>query len=293
MNSSDPFARFNNAVDALLGQVSNPVAFAALPLSIPQTKTKERRAPGRSLPSPEEPESPNDDMFTSFCFVQPANGANRSDSPAFLPRGHSDRSCSITPQDATQSTKTVEELLLENAELKSNLDQLAVQFQKMVNVQNKDRETLKHSILDLRRDIQRTSARRDVSMSLMSLPTAAAQAHPPLPLNNARALELEKELDALKQEVLTFREISMGCRVLEGAKNVHLLKQLHVTRLNAAKYKSRYDQLRDAIKKKKAGKEIGNQEASPSETVGSKPSQPANQAHPKEEQQAASDTAVG
>jgi hypothetical protein len=175
MNSSDPFARFNRAIDGLLTQVSAPVAFAAMPLSVPRATELRKPIPSSSKTklgalsarlssrvrcrrcTEDKVEAPG--IGESFFIVSPAApSTSTTDQPAFLPKS---RLASSTPPSSTSlaSNKTMEELTMENAHLKQSLDSLSQRFSKLLGDQRRERETLKHSILSLKTDIRKESDR--------------------------------------------------------------------------------------------------------------------------------------
>lgn len=63
-------------------------------------------------------------------------------------------STSRASSDPPASTKSIEELTLENASLKSTVDELASQLHSVLRSNQKEKAQLKESVLDLGRDLQ-------------------------------------------------------------------------------------------------------------------------------------------
>ena len=142
-------------------------------------------------------------------------------------------------------SKTVEELTLENESLKTALDALALKHQKLREEQFKEKEVIRDSIADLGREMKREAAwgRRktladsegkfQVSHLLIRHPDQkflAVKRLAELEAEAKRIPELENELKKTKEELTTITAI-------------------------AAKFKTRYEGLKDAIKKKRSAKE--------------------------------------
>lgn len=155
----DPSAQ----IEAMLAQLSRPVAFASVPLP---SKTARAAAP---RPRIEASPSPQPDVVDSFLFVPEA------------------------PRRPAPSSKTVEELTLENASLKASLDSITAQLHAI----NSERDQLRHSIADLGRGL------RGVTMASSPLaPPLPAQPAASRPEDLSRIAELEAELDVARASAL-------------------------------------------------------------------------------------------
>lgn len=197
-SDADPFRRFNQALDALLGQMASPVAFATLPLDSTKhartaaQKPREHTAPQTPSTGPTSSESASllhsccrgrsetdqarclGKAEESFYVVADAAHVPTTSSPstaAFLPSrlrtsSHS-MSAGSSPAKMSHdkrasllgSTKTVEELAHENATLKEALNTLSLQYEQAVSHQTTERESLKQSIMSLRTDFKKESER--------------------------------------------------------------------------------------------------------------------------------------
>lgn len=152
-DARDPYAM----IEGLLDRLSRPVAFASVPLP------SRTALPPKPRPAPEPSPSPPPDVVDSFLFVP------------------------STPTKAAASSKTIEELTLENASLKASLDSITSQLHAI----NTERDQLRHSIADLGRGLRGVGA--------ASSPLAqAAQPSLSRPEDLSRIAELESELDVAR-----------------------------------------------------------------------------------------------
>lgn len=220
-NDADPFRRFNQAVDALLGQMSQPVAFATLPLD----KQKKSSAAHKSPFSPGVHVSPPSPLSAagaaaeeSFYVVDARESAHPA-SPASSRRSKKQSEATLA------STKTNEELAQENATLKEALNQLSLQHEQAVSSQRHERNTLKQSIISLRSDIRKESDRVLRVPAHQQGGTALLSQHLPPHLpndlsdgldnsNGSSTTEMQAELESLRAELNHAKSSAQKCKFL-------------------------------------------------------------------------------
>lgn len=144
--------------------------------------------------------------------------ASSSTSAAFLPS----RSRTTTPKPSNSSSrhtpvslsqsKTVEELSCENATLKEALNNLSLQYEQAVSSQNKERESLKQSILTLRTDIRKESD-RVLRVPSQSFHQESIDEGPDGEESESKP-DLEREVARLKTELAAAKASATKCMFL-------------------------------------------------------------------------------
>ncbi|GAA98300.1 uncharacterized protein L969DRAFT_85731 [Mixia osmundae IAM 14324] len=199
-SEADPFSQFMRIIDDLQDKLTKPVAFASAPIS------------GKLSPDRRKVTSDEIDRLTESFLLVP-----REVPAAFLVRPQAEER---PVQMLANNQRTVEELLIENASLKSALDRLAKEHErqkKLIARQSEERDSIKQSVLDLSQQVRR---------SVDSQPFTAQKT------DLARIAKLEMERADLEKAAA------------EGAK-----------------YKMRYNALREAIKKRRAAKDTNKDSA--------------------------------
>jgi len=203
-DARDPYAM----IEGMLAQLSRPVAFASVPLP-------SRTAPApKPRPAPDASPSPPPDIVDSFLFVP------------------------STPTKPAPSTKTVEELTLENASLKSSLDSITAQLHAI----NTERDQLRHSIADLGRGLRGVGA---ASSPLAPAPQPTISR----PEDLSRIAELEAELELARASAVKHK--SRASRSVVASLTAQAMRACALPVVAAALTGRR----KDAIKKKRAARE--------------------------------------
>jgi hypothetical protein len=107
-----------------------------------------RREPDCTVP-------PHDSIADSFFVVPPSSAPPPNPAPSASRKA--DRP-SLAPRAST-SSKTIEELTLENESLKANLDAFARQYQQLVDDRVVEKEALKGSIVAFGKEVRREAER--------------------------------------------------------------------------------------------------------------------------------------
>ncbi|KAJ2956025.1 hypothetical protein NQZ79_g8074 [Umbelopsis isabellina] len=235
---SDPFNKFWNAVETLVSKLSNPVAFASVPLNEadnPNALIEDSSVLEAMRKDPSNASRPSTkaqieaSMMESF-FVVPRQGPSQ-----IIPKT-ADTAQTNKIDEKPAAGKTVEEYAMENKSLKNTVDILSRQAAEESNL-------LKSSILQFRNDVQKQAKRIMQSQESMrssmvygqhgttgTLPrqTKTAEASSALIANpQARIKELEDEIKALR---------------LENSRQKDLM----------GKYKERWEKLKESAKKRRA-----------------------------------------
>ncbi|KAK9763031.1 hypothetical protein K7432_010660 [Basidiobolus ranarum] len=252
-NKSDPFDRFWEAVEALIQNTSNPIAFATAPLEgMERFDVEEIR--GQYKKSDDHQENPNlHETLGSFIIVPEQSSKSRqprkdpvesdSESPKIPSKSHPIANKHSNRPKAIGSTKTIEEYAIENQHLKKAIDILSRQ----VNALEKAAEEntlLKSSIIQLRQDLQKQAKKGRLAPELSRIygskySTSESQHVGP----NAHAATPQKKIQELEEEVRVLK--------LENDKQSMMLN----------KYRDRWDQLKESAKKKRSIAKTEQQQA--------------------------------
>lgn len=193
-DESDPFNKFLVEIEQIANRLSNPVAFATLPLT---TEQQPKKQPG-SGPGPGT--GPPASIQDSF-YIVPKSKSMPSDAMGPF----NVRRTTPTRDTGPMGNKTIEEFALENDQLKSIVDELSRKLS-LYSKQAEEANMLRSSILQFKADVQRNSKRimqsQDLTRSTMSTRTS-----PDSSLSTAvtgvsrRMRELEDENRTLKAEM--------------------------------------------------------------------------------------------
>ncbi|ORX89016.1 hypothetical protein K493DRAFT_358793 [Basidiobolus meristosporus CBS 931.73] len=230
-NKSDPFDRFWEAVEALIQNTSNPIAFATAPLEgMEKFDIEEIRGQyakkNEGLVS-ELPETSNlHETLGSFIIVPEQSCKQKSTKRDSVEGDY---------ESVIGSTKTIEEYAIENQHLKKAIDILSRQ----VNALEKAAEEntlLKSSIIQLRQDVQKQGKKGRLAPELSRIygskySTGESQY---VSSNAHTAITPQKKIQELEEEVRLLK--------LENEKQSMMLN----------KYRDRWDQLKESAKKKRS-----------------------------------------
>ncbi|CAG8658330.1 3347_t:CDS:10, partial [Racocetra fulgida] len=210
-DDSDPFNKFWGIVETLVSKISNPltnpVAFATLPLNVSEYARTSFDPNTIHPPLPfgnngvDVVDELNAAMMESFYIIPKeqrlggtAGGYSRSST--LSPGTH------LSSGSRNTSTKTLEEYAMENAQLKSVIDNLS---KRMMAYERAAEESsmLKSSILQFKNDLQKQAKQIKASKEMLRSSHVAKQASPEI--GNAQSLqkrvkELEEELQLVKAE---------------------------------------------------------------------------------------------
>lgn len=234
-DEADPFNKFWDIVEGLVQKISNPVAFATVPLNGAYSRaTLDQNIVQPTLPihyntvdenivDDSKVEELNAAMMESF-YIIPKD--QRPNSRTVMPPQTSSSSTPSTPipSDDKNSTKTLEEYSIENKQLKAIIDKLS---KRMLSYEKAAEENnmLKSSILQFKNDVQKQAKRIKVKQTSPESST----------VGNAH---LQKRIKELEEENL----------VLKSEKD----KQHE----QIAKYKDRWEKLKESAKKKRVNKQV-------------------------------------
>ncbi|CAG8710402.1 10132_t:CDS:2, partial [Funneliformis mosseae] len=231
-DEADPFNKFWDIVEGLVQKISNPVAFATVPLNGAYSRaTLDQNIVQPTLPihyntvnenivDDSKVEELNAAMMESF-YIIPKD--QRLNSRTGMPPQTSSSSTPSTPipSDDKNSTKTLEEYSIENKQLKAIIDKLS---KRMLSYEKAAEENnmLKSSILQFKNDVQKQAKRIKVKQTSPEIGNAHLQ---------KRIKELEEENLVLKSEKDKQHE-------------------------QIAKYKDRWEKLKESAKKKRVNKQV-------------------------------------
>ncbi|RSH90534.1 hypothetical protein EHS25_001139 [Saitozyma podzolica] len=264
----DPFSRFWGMLENMLDDISNPVAFASAPVSIPLSSVDEvlQRARGKTRKKEKDRDREKDKDKEKDKSSKRDEGRDREPSPSesyyVINKSKIPEELQETQTQTKRNTspvgKTAEELLMENESLKSSLDALATHAEALVK-QNKElrqqaeeREKMMRSVVvGVRREARKAKQGQDLIRSQLVASTspfkpldgghpAVATTPTPIPTQlddpgivtglKKRIRELEKEVESLK---------------------VDNEKQ----RAHVQKYRDRFDKIKTTSRAKRAEKE--------------------------------------
>ncbi|KAH8554669.1 hypothetical protein BGW37DRAFT_480606 [Umbelopsis sp. PMI_123] len=240
-DDSDPFNKFWNAVETLVQKLSNPVAFASVPLNEednPKALMEESSAYAAQqgglskLPIQHQIEA---SMMESFFVVQPQTPSG--------PKITIDGAGNAGSSEAPIGSKTIEEYAMENKQLKNTVDKLSRQVSYWKKAAEEG-NVLKSSIIQFRNDVEKQAKRIRQSQesmkssmingqygaaSILSKPTKPSEGSSVSSTTSpqARIKELEDEVMALRLEYNRQKDL-MG------------------------KYKERWEKLKESAKKRRA-----------------------------------------
>ncbi|CAI2173096.1 1577_t:CDS:10 [Funneliformis geosporum] len=234
-DEADPFNKFWDIVEGLVQKISNPVAFATVPLNGAYSRASlDQNTIQPSLPIRYNTVNENivDDskveelsaaMMESFYIIPKDQRPNsRTGKP---PQTSSSSSPSTPiPSESKDSTKTLEEYSIENKQLKTIIDKLS---KRMLSYEKAAEENnmLKSSILQFKNDVQKQAKRIKVKQTSPESSTVG-NAH-----LQKRIKELEEENRVLKSERDKQNELIV-------------------------KYKDRWEKLKESAKKKRVNKQV-------------------------------------
>ncbi|KAI8582288.1 hypothetical protein K450DRAFT_228256 [Umbelopsis ramanniana AG] len=238
-DDSDPFNKFWNAVETLVQKLSNPVAFASVPLNEednPKALMEDtniyatQQGDLSKLPIQHQIEA---SMMESFFVVQPQTPST--------PKIIIDDSNNTTASEMPIPSKTIEEYAIENKHLKNTVDKLSRQVSYWKKAADEG-NVLKSSILQFRNDVQKQAKRimqsqESMKSSMINGQYGAASVLSKSSKPNegtsatsnpqARIKELEDEVMALRVEYNRQKDLM-------------------------SKYKERWEKLKESAKKRRA-----------------------------------------
>ncbi|GBC07545.1 hypothetical protein RclHR1_07520009 [Rhizophagus clarus] len=248
-DDSDPFNKFWDIVEGLVQKLSNPVAFATVPLNgVDSQSTFDPNTIQSPLPfryntvnenivDESKVEELNAAMMESFYIIPKDQRPNSGSRTLGLPQSSPTLSLSTpkTPLDNQSSkTKTLEEYSIENKQLKAIIDSMS---KRMLTYEKAAEENnmLKSSILQFKNDVQKQAKRIKVSQEILRSSSIVKQPSPESStVGNAylqrRIKELEEENRLLKSERDKQQEL-------------------------VTKYKERWEKLKESAKKKRVNKQ--------------------------------------
>ncbi|RIA85648.1 hypothetical protein C1645_741429 [Glomus cerebriforme] len=249
-DDSDPFNKFWDIVEGLVQKISNPIAFATVPLNGADSRTTfdpntiqspmpfRYNAVNENIVDDSKVEELNAAMMESFYIIPKDQRPNYGSRSLGLPQSSSSLSPSAhrIPSDSKGSTtKTLEEYSIENKQLKAIIDNMSkrmLTFEKATEENN----MLKSSILQFKNDVQKQAKRIKVSQEILRSSSIVKQISPESStVGNAylqrRIKELEEENRLLKSERDKQQEL-------------------------VTKYKDRWEKLKEAAKKKRENKQV-------------------------------------
>ncbi|KAI9279436.1 hypothetical protein BC943DRAFT_331836 [Umbelopsis sp. AD052] len=238
-DDSDPFNKFWNAVETLVQKLSNPVAFASVPLNEednPKALMEDiyatQQGDHSKLPIQHQIEA---SMMESFFVVQPQTPA----APKITINGANNTTASQMPIPS----KTIEEYAIENKHLKDTVDKLSRQVSYWKKAADEG-NVLKSSILQFRNDVQKQAKRimqsqESMKSSMVSGQYGAASmlSKPSKPNEGTSASATsnpQARIKELEDEVMTLR--------VEYNRQKDLM----------SKYKERWEKLKESAKKRRA-----------------------------------------
>ncbi|CAB4475487.1 hypothetical protein RhiirA1_455743 [Rhizophagus irregularis] len=253
-DDSDPFNKFWDIVEGLVQKISNPVAFATVPLNGADSQTKfdpntiqsplpfRYNTANENIVDDSKVEELNAAMMESFYIIPKDQRPNSGSRTLGLPQSSSASSASTpkTPLGSLSSnTKSLEEYSIENKQLKAIIDNMS---KRMLTYEKAAEENnmLKSSILQFKNDVQKQAKRIKASQEILRSSSIVKQPSPESStVGNAylqrRIKELEEENRLLRSERDKQQEL-------------------------VAKYKDRWEKLKESAKKKRVNKQA---EASP------------------------------
>ncbi|ORY32007.1 hypothetical protein BCR39DRAFT_587264 [Naematelia encephala] len=247
-DSLDPFSRFWGALNNMLDEVSNPVAFATAAVDGPSVSQVvdrasrdkvERRQSGKKRDKGKERETPGSPS-ESF-YVVPKNKVK-------------DKSPDDTPTVKSPPIKTPEELDLENTSLRASLDALASHAQqleqsnKLLVSQAADRDKMMRNIVDgVRKEVQKAKQGQDIMRSQL-LASVSSSSSP-------RSVGRYASLDTTTVEIEQTGNANLRRKIRELEDEVRRLHgENEKQKGQIDKYKDRFEKLKISARAKKEAK---------------------------------------
>ncbi|CAD6576151.1 MAG: hypothetical protein TREMPRED_001591 [Tremellales sp. Tagirdzhanova-0007] len=250
LETLDPFSKFWGALETMLDDISNPVAFASAPLDLlPVNETLQNVRRGSK--------GKRKDASSQAKGKVKAKDESLSPTESFYLVTDTKKSEQVTNNEPTRrspASKTSEELALENTSLRMSLDALASHAQaleqanKTLNEASMEREKLMRSVVvGVRREAQKAKVGTDLMRSQLltsaSIPRSAGR---PPPGGGGSGVMPDQEAQP---------STGLRTRIHELEEEVRKLKVEHEKQKGQiAKYKDRFDKLKISARAKKEAK---------------------------------------
>ncbi|GFZ43726.1 hypothetical protein JCM24511_01446 [Saitozyma sp. JCM 24511] len=274
----DPFSRFWGMLENMLDDISNPVAFASAPVSIPLSTVDEvlQRARGKTRKKEKDRERDKDKEKDKSSKRDKGRDREPSPSESYYVINKSKIPEEIQETQTKRNTspvgKTAEELLMENESLKSSLDALATHAEALVK-QNKElrqqaeeREKMMRSVVvGVRREVGGAESGKEVACGLarkakqgqdLMRSQLVASASPFKPLDSGHPAVATTPTPTPTQLEDPGIVAGLKKRIRELEKEVESLKvDNEKQRAHVQKYRDRFDKIKTTSRAKKAEKE--------------------------------------
>ncbi|KAI9301905.1 hypothetical protein BJ944DRAFT_290579 [Cunninghamella echinulata] len=278
-DASDPFNKFLHAVEVLVDQLSNPVAFASAPLNeddistpyhqrllsnddtttttnftlSPSNSNNHSHNKDKNIKDSQDPTIDNSMMMESFFLVpdHPTSDLNHLVTPSTTIK------TAITSISPTSKSSSMQDnaLKIENEQLKRHIDHLTRRI-KSLEKSAEESHILKSSILQFRNDVQRQAKRimqshhgsvsmRSSSVALLGNSTIGNESI------SQNSFPRQQQSSVINQTNGSTAELVTRLKDLEE-ENRRLKDQVDKQQLLMNKYRERWEKLKESAKKRRA-----------------------------------------